>query len=176
MPLLQLEPKRILKYKRISQISTGDDGNVQNLIYNLSEKLHVTPPIICRYLVRSKWMFTHKFSTTDKRLNTLLKYIDAEFILRDLSVFRSSTESIVERMELVKAAGIISPRPWMIKCTREALDRSIKFRTDERMAKGDHQSIVDFLAVKLNMKTKDVNMMLERCPQLINCRFSPVSY
>lgn len=57
-----------------------------------------------------------------EKIETLFKYIEGEYILHSLYVLNSTIENIVDRMEQVTAAGIESPRPWMIMCSKERFD------------------------------------------------------
>lgn len=87
--------------------------------------IQIEPYIVCKYLVVRQVNFIIYLSKSPKfteRLDVLLRCIDPTYILRDLTVLRQSTDSILERMKMVEASGIESPRPWMVKCLRSQLD------------------------------------------------------
>lgn len=107
-------------------------------------------------------------------MELLLEYIDPSFILCDLSVLNARTPLIIERIERMKAAGIESPRPWLIKCTLEKFDRTIKNRADEKLAKGESLDVISFFAGKLNVSFDEARGMLVKYPQLKTCRFRRV--
>lgn len=79
-------------------------------------------------------------------------------------------------MEQVKLAGIESPRPWMIKCLKLHLDRTIKFRLEEKEAKSQYRDVVYFFSEKLELSIESTKEMLDKHPQLYKSRFQRVGY
>lgn len=119
--------------------------------------------------------FNCKLKSRNAKVDTLLKYIDANYILRDLNVMRHSTSYIVDRMEKVKKAGIESPRPWMIKILPERFERTINSRVDEKEAKGESIDNLHFFSEKLNLSFDSTKLLLDKHPFLYKCQLRRVS-
>lgn len=110
-----------------------------------------------------------------EKIDILLQYIDARYILRDLTVMKHSTKYIVDRMEQVKLAGIDSPRPWMIKILQKRLDITIKSRLAEKEAKGENIDTIHFFSERLNLNIDNTKLFLDKHPILYKSRLRRVS-
>lgn len=159
----------------------GEDKQLSSMLYMgkliISVMFQVPTITICEcYARHPKLFWKNNLNSLMERLDTAVKYIEPKYILRDITVLLHSATAIASRMEQVKAVGIESPRPAMIKCSQEKLNRIIELHLTEKTARGQHDNVVSFLAEKLSLDVERVRTMLDKCPKLYRFSMANVRY
>lgn len=85
------------------------------------------PIVVSKYMSRHSFMWEIEFDLIKCKLQILLdhaQYLSSENILRDLSIFQRSEESILERFRQVTSSTVVKKAmPWMVKCKKTTLNR-----------------------------------------------------
>ncbi|KAG5683268.1 hypothetical protein PVAND_012558 [Polypedilum vanderplanki] len=173
VPLLQfsiLILKRLIK-KCIREREVIPEGN---RIYYLSKKLNVEPSVVAKNTINRIFLFEINFQMLVENIDVLQEYkINSMNILRDAHVLRYSKETIIERLEKCKQEGKEILMPWMVKCTEEILENSIKLTRDKKRLLGDN-SVLEYIAQRLNCSVEEVYIMAERYPPVFKVRVGKV--
>lgn len=101
-----------------------------------------------------------------KRLDVLMDHIEPAEIARNPYVLQMSMDRILKRIKQMKAAGIDFPRTWIIICTPEQFNISIKWHSEEKEALGNCPDRIHFIAKQLHVDMAKAREIFERYPHL----------
>lgn len=122
------------------------------------------------------FMFEVAFDQLEANLNVMLEYnIRSINILRDLWAFKYFPSSIRARLERCQRADKDDLRPWMIRCTEDVLEKTLKLSQDNKELLGD-QSVIDYISERLGYDIETTKSIISKFPKILKVRATRVSF
>lgn len=174
VPLLRATPIRMNKMKKLS-ISEAGFVPGGHRVYLFSDKLEVEPKIVAKYFSRRMFMFDLTFENLMDNLNLFMQYKMAPInILRDLWAFRYSPGLIEYRLKRATDGQKDKMMPWMIRCPKTILDKSIQISMIEKEVLGDSNDVVEYIANRIGYDLATTKYILQKHPSVYNVRMTKV--
>ncbi|XP_046607558.1 transcription termination factor, mitochondrial isoform X2 [Neodiprion virginianus] len=138
-----------------------------NRIQYLAEQLQCSMFEVCQLIVKYQFMQNHPFDKLRDTLKILLHYrIEREAIMNDCWAFRQNPETIIDRLERIREAGIFPVKPWMVRCIEPVIARRINKESHRRAILGENGTIIYYLSERFQCDENKVAVILSKLPQI----------
>ncbi|XP_046735944.1 transcription termination factor, mitochondrial [Diprion similis] len=167
IPLFRLGISDLLTLSKQLGYDAKSYGGTNRIQY-LTEQLQCSTFEICQLIIKYQFMQNHPFDKLRETLEILLYYgVDRGAIMKDCWPFRQHPETITDRLERIRKAGISSIKPWMVRCTEPVIARTINIVSCRRAILGEN-TIIRYLSERFQCDEDKAAVILTKFPKANN--------
>jgi len=121
------------------------------------------------------YLLTMDFNKLRAAVDLLLKYkVNPQDIKADPWVVRHNYDLMQERLKIAHDSGVKPIKAWMMRCTKEVFDNSIKLRKEKVDVLGKHRDSMEYLAERLECSCDHIILLFHQYPRLKGVHVSKI--